>query len=238
MTGKRPTPLKDELVTSPDELQELFAANLAATEALNRKLCGHSDTKPIDTEALKTAVATAARNAVKELLEERQRGFEREEKETKARGRLTPQECYERMAADFAEALDKYKLICDAFGHIVRLADRLDKTRDSYDTRVRLLDAKLDIVVERLGGHAAAAKKPTFPARPERFKEVFAYLFRDMPLYCLRRAVLFPPHAAVRMDMPALSLAADRRNRLFYRARQRRVAERNATEYATIKYTQ
>lgn len=116
MTGKRPTPLKDELVTSPDELQELFAANLAATEALNRKLCGHSDTKPIDTEALKTAVATAARNAVKELLEERQRGFEREEKETKARGRLTPQECYERMAADFAEALDKYKLICDAFG--------------------------------------------------------------------------------------------------------------------------
>lgn len=43
MTSKRPTPLKDEPVTPLDELQELLAANLAATKALNRNLCGHSD---------------------------------------------------------------------------------------------------------------------------------------------------------------------------------------------------
>ena len=91
MTSKRPTPLKDEPVTPLDELQELLAANLAATKALNRNLCGHSDAKPVDTEALKERIATVVRNAVKELLEERQRGFEREEEEAKARGALTPQ---------------------------------------------------------------------------------------------------------------------------------------------------
>ena len=183
MTSKRPTPLKDEPVTQLDELQDLLAANLEAMEALNRSLCGHSDTKPVDTEVLERRIATAARNAVKELLEERQRGFEREEEEAKAQGKLTPQECYARMAADFAEALEKYKLICDAFGRTVKLTDFLNKTRDSYDTRVRLLDAKLDVLIEML-----AAKEPTFPARPKRFKDIPAFVFKDVPLYCLRRA--------------------------------------------------
>lgn len=188
MTSKRPTPLKDEPVTQLDELQDLLAANLAATEALNRNLCGHSDTKPIDPEVLEKRIATAVRNAVKELLEERQRGFEREEEEAKAQGKLTPQECYARMAADFAEALEKYKLICDAFGRTVKLTDFLNKTRDSYDTRVRLLDAKLDALIEMLGVHAATAKEPVFPTHPKRFKDIPAFVFKDVPLYCLRRA--------------------------------------------------
>ncbi|MDO5771165.1 MAG: hypothetical protein Q4Q28_03380 [Bacteroidales bacterium] len=188
MTSKRPTPLKDEPVTPLDELQELLAANLEAMEALNRNLCGHSDTKPVDTEALEKRIATVARNAVKELLEERQRGFEREEEEDRAQGKLTPQEYYARMAADFAEALEKYKLVCDAFGRTVKLNDFLNKTRDSYDTRVRLLDAKLDVVIEILGVHAAKVKKPVFPARPKRFKDIPVFVFKAVPLYCLRRA--------------------------------------------------
>ena len=188
MTSKRPTPLKDEPVTQLDELQDLLTANLEAMEALNRSLCGHSDTKPVDTEVLERRIATAVRNAVKELLEERQRGFEREEEEAKAQGKLTPQECYARMAADFAEALEKYKLICDAFGRTVQLTDFLNKTRDSYDTRVRLLDAKLDVVIEMLGVHTGTAKEPVFPARPKRFKDIPAFVFKDVPLYCLRRA--------------------------------------------------
>lgn len=188
MTSKRPTPLKDEPVTQLDELQELLAANIEAMEALNRNLCRHSDAKPVDTEALEKRIATVAKNAVKELLEERQRGFEREEEEDRAQGKLTPQECYARMAADFAEALEKYKLVCDAFRHIIKLSERLNETRESYDTHIRLLDAKQDVVIEMLGVHAAAAKKPAFPARPRRFKDIPVFVFKDVPLYCLRRA--------------------------------------------------
>lgn len=187
MTNKRPTPLKDEPVTQLDELQELLAANLEAMEALNRSLCGHSGTKPIDPEALERRIATAARNAVKELLEERQRGFEREEEEDKAQGKLTPQECYARMAADFAEALDKYKLVCDAFGRTVKLTDFLNKTCDGYDTHIRLFDAKLDFLIEML-----AAKELAFPARPKRFRDIPAFVFKDVPLYYLRRAYRSP----------------------------------------------
>lgn len=185
MTGKRPIPLKDEPVTPLDELQELLAANLAATEALNRNLCGYSGTKPIDTEALKERIAMATRNAVKELLEERQRGFEREEEEDRAQGKLTPQEYYARMAADYADALNKYKLVCDAFRHIVKLIDRQNGTCEGNDTRIRQLDAKLDVIIERLG--VPTAKNPAFPARPKRFKDIPAFVFKDVPLHCLRR---------------------------------------------------
>lgn len=188
MTSKRLTPLKDEPVTQLDELQELLAANIEAMEALNRNLCGHSDTKPVDTAALEKRIATVARNAVKELLEERQCGFEREEEEDRAQGKLTPQECYARMAADYADALEKYKLLCDAFGRTVKLTDFLNKTRDSYDTRVRLLDTKLDTVIERLEIHVAMAKRPVFPPCPKRLRNVPAFVFKHIPLYCLRRA--------------------------------------------------
>lgn len=188
MTSKRPTPLKDEPVIPLDELQELLAANLAATEALSRNLCGYSDTKPVDTEALQKAVAAAARNAVKELLEERQRNFEREEEEAGAQGKLTPQECYARMAADYADVLDKYKMVSEAYKYIVGLVKYLNGTREGYDVRLRETDTKLDVILERLGVHTAAAKKPAFLTRPKRFKDIPAFLFKHIPLYCLRRA--------------------------------------------------
>lgn len=187
MTSKRPTPLKDEPVIPLDELQELLAANLVATEALSRKLCGYSDTKPVDTEALQKAVAAAARNAVKELLEERQRNFEQEEEEARAQGKLTPQECYARMAADYADVLDKYKMVSEAYKYIVGLVKYLNGTREGYDARLCETDAKLDVILERLGVHTAAAKKPAFPTRPKRFKDIPAFLFKHIPLYCLRR---------------------------------------------------
>lgn len=180
MTGKRPTPLKDEPVTPLDELQELLTANLAATEALNRNLCGYSGTKPIDMEALKESIATAARNAVKELLEERQRGFEREEEEAKAQGRLSPQEYYVRMASDYADVLQKCIIVCDTYKYIGEAAKR-------QEARIRKLEAKLDALIAKQDIQTAGMKKIAFPPRPKQFKNEFAYLFKDIPLYCLRR---------------------------------------------------
>lgn len=184
MTSKRPAPLKDEPIAPLDELQDLLMKSIAATNTLNKTISGYTDTPPVSPEE----IATAARNAIKELLEERQRSFEREEEEAKAQGKLTPQECYTRIASDFADALDKYKLVCDAYGHTVRLTDRLNETREGNDARVRSVDAKLDIIIERLGIHAATVEKPAFPARPKRFEDVPAFIFKNMPLYCLRRA--------------------------------------------------
>lgn len=181
MTNKRPTPLKDEPVAPLDELQDLLVKNIEATNALNKSVSGYTNTPPVSPGT----VATAARNAVKELLEERQRKFDQEEQEAKARGALSPQECYASMAAD---VLDKYKIVCDAYGHIVKLIDRLNETRDRYNARTCSVDTKLDTIIGRLDRQAAGTGKAAFPPLPGRFKALVPFLFRDLPSYCIRRA--------------------------------------------------
>lgn len=175
MTSKRPTPLKDEPVAPLDELQDLLMKNIAATDALNKTISGCTNTQPVSPET----VATAARNAVKELLEERQRKFELEEQEAKARGILTPQECYAKLSADYADVLQKCIIVCDTYKYIEEAARR-------QEARSRKLEAQLDVLIGMQGVQAAGETKTTFPPRPKRFKDVFAYLFKDIPLYCLR----------------------------------------------------
>lgn len=175
MTNKRPTPLKDEPIVPLDELQDLLIKNIAAADALNKTINGCTNTQPVSSEE----IATAARNAVKELLEQRQRKLEQEEQDAKARGALTPQECYAKLSADYADVLQKCIIVCDTYKYIEEAARR-------QEARSRKLEAKLDLLIAKQEIPAARVTKTTFPPRPKRFKDVFAYLFKDIPLYCLR----------------------------------------------------
>lgn len=175
MTSKRPTPLKDEPIVPLDELQDLLMKNIAATDALNKTISGCTNTRPVRPEE----IATAARNAVEKLLEQRQRKFEQEEQNAKARGVLTPQECYAKLSADYADVLQKCIIVCDTYKAIGEVAKR-------QEARSRKLEAKLDALIGMQGVQAAGVTKTTFPPRPKRFKDVFTYLFKDIPLYCLR----------------------------------------------------
>lgn len=177
MTSKRPTPLKDEPLTPLDELQDLLAESIAATNALNKTISDYPDTQPVSPEK----IATAVRNDIKELLEQRQRKFEREEQEAKAQGRLTPQECYERLAADYADVQRKCIALCDTYKHIGEALKR-------QEARSREVEAKLDALIARQDIQAVDTGKTAFPPCPKRFKDMFAYLFKEIPLYCLRRA--------------------------------------------------
>ncbi len=71
--------------------------------------------------------------------------------------------------------------------HIVELVKLLNRTRDNYDARIRTIDAKLDIIFERLNFQSVSAKKPTFSPRPKLFKDLPAFLLRDISLYFLRQ---------------------------------------------------
>lgn len=133
-------------------------------------------------------------------MEQRQRKFEQEEQEAKARGALTPQECYAKLSADYADVLQKCIIVCDTYKYIEEAAKR-------QETRSRRIEAKLDALIAKQDIQAAEVTKTTFPSRPKRLKDVFAYLFRDIPLYCLHRGISFPSRLAVRVYMSALYLA-------------------------------
>ena len=107
MISRRPTSLKDEPVASFDELQDLLTENMAVMNTLNKTLGNRTDTQAVSPEE----IASAAKNAVRELLEQRQRKFEQEEQEAKARGALTPQECYAKLSADYAKVYHRMRYL-------------------------------------------------------------------------------------------------------------------------------
>ena len=64
-------------------------------------------------------------------------------------------------------------------------------------------------------------KNTVFPARPKRLGDVPVFVFKHI-------------HVAVRMDMFTMSLAGVRRDNLFYRTRQCRVAKRERTDAVAL----
>ena len=149
--------------------------NIAVTDALNKTISGYANTQSVSPEE----IATAARNAVEKLLEQRQRKFEQEEQEAKARGVLTPQECYAKLSADYADVLQKCIIVYDTYKYIEEAAKR-------QEARNCEIEAKLDVLIGKQEIQTVRVTKTTFPTRPKRFKDVFAYLFKDIPLYSLR----------------------------------------------------
>ena len=76
--------------------------------------------------------------------------------------------------------LQKCIIVCDTYKAIGEVAKR-------QEARSCEVEAKLDVLIGMQGVRAADVKKTAFPPRPERFRNVFAYLFKDIPLYCLHR---------------------------------------------------
>ncbi|MEL5894717.1 hypothetical protein AAE250_14635 [Bacteroides sp. GD17] len=84
--------------------------------------------------------------------------------------------------------------MCDAYEYIVGLVKYLNGTREGNDTRLRETDAKLDAVIKRLEIRMKTAGEPAFPVRPKRLKDVPAFVFKNVSLYCCGgRTVFYSP---------------------------------------------
>lgn len=129
-------------------------------------------------------VAAATSNSERELVERQQHNFEQEAKEVIAQGKITPQECYSRLAAGYATVFEQHKMICKVYEHIVGLVKHLNRNLDNYDARIRTVDAKLDIIFEKLNAHTTKVKKAAVPTYPRRLRDMQAFLFQ-------RYAVIF-----------------------------------------------
>lgn len=97
MANRKLIPLKDEPVVPLYDLQELLAENLDAMEKLHKVL---TDRYCINQS-----------KSIRELLEQLQHNFEQEEKEAIAQDKLTPQECYSRLTANYTTVLEQYKMV-------------------------------------------------------------------------------------------------------------------------------
>lgn len=108
---------------------------------------------------------------------ERQRKFEQEEQEAKARGAFTPQECYANLSADYADVLQRSILVCVIYKTIGEAVKQQEAR--SREVKAGCPFGKQEVQAEDV---------KTFPSRAKRFRNAFAYQFKNISLYFPHRA--------------------------------------------------
>lgn len=91
MANKKPVPLKDEEIDTLDELQDKLQTCINALNSLSSKI-GSQQTDNLDVEKFKADVASAAKSAVENLLNDRQRQREEKDKNDKEKYGITQDE--------------------------------------------------------------------------------------------------------------------------------------------------
>ena len=113
MGNRKVTPLKDEPGMSLEELQIELSNCIQTINALSGKIDTLAKPTAIDPSALKDAVGKAAANEVRILLEARQRKFNEEEEEAKAKGEITQQEYFQTLTERYEDVLTKCIALVD-----------------------------------------------------------------------------------------------------------------------------
>ena len=91
MANKKPVPLKDEEIDTLDELQDKLQTCIDALNSLSSKT-GSQPTDNLDVEKFKADVASAAKSAVENLLNDRQKQREEKDKNDKEKFGITQDE--------------------------------------------------------------------------------------------------------------------------------------------------
>lgn len=178
MTGRKPTPLKDEKADPIEELQEQVAELIVAVNSLAEKAATTTVAQPDG--RFQNTVASAVVKAVQDLLEARQRKFEEADK-----GKMTVNEVLQEILGQYEDICGKakgfyliYKGADDRFKHI-------DENLKKVCGNEKLLYEMMKSVLQ--AHNIKPGNVCTRPAMPSRnYKQISRYFFRDIPLYYLK----------------------------------------------------
>ena len=178
MTGRKPTPLKDEKADPIEELQEQVAELIAAVNSLAEKSA--SATEPQPGERFQNAVASAVVKAVQDLLEARQRKFEEADK-----GKMTVNEVLQ-------EILGQYEDICGKAKGFYQIYKGADDRFKHIDENLQKLCGNEKLLYEMMKSVLQAQNIKTTneckcPAMPSGFKERVRHFACSLPLYWFKR---------------------------------------------------
>lgn len=184
MASKKPVPLKDEEIDSFDELQDKLQVCIDAIGSLSVKI-GSQPTNGLDVEKFKTDVANAAKSAVKDLLEERQRQREEKDKEDKEKFGTTQDEYIGSLSQRYDNVLSKCEGLLKIIEKERALAFSLNERYKKTDDNIIIIGKTLDSICNKLDVQANFGVKQ--PPMPKSLKDVSSFLFRTIPWYWIRR---------------------------------------------------
>lgn len=190
MANKKPVPLKDEEIDTFDELQDKLQTCIDALGSLSSKISSQP-TDGLDVEKFKVDVANAAKYAVKDLLEERQRKREKKDKEDKEKFGTTQDEYISSLSQRYDNVLSRCEGLLNIIDKERALAFSLNARYKKTDDNLIIIGKTLDSICNKLDVQANFSVKQ--PAMPKSLKEVPSFLLCAIPWYWIRR-ICFSRH--------------------------------------------
>ena len=184
MANKKPVPLKDEEIDTLDELQDKLQTCIDALNSLSSKT-GSQPTDNLDVEKFKADVASAAKSAVENLLNDRQKQREEKDKNDKEKFGITQDE----YMASLSERYDIVLSRCEGLLNIIEkeraLASSLNDRYKKSDECIKIIGSTLDSICTKLDVQTNVDVKQ--PPMPKTLKEVPSFLLCTIPRYWIRR---------------------------------------------------
>lgn len=184
MANKKPVPLKDEEIDTFDELQDKLQTCINALNSLSSKI-GSQQTDNLDVEKFKADVASAAKSAVENLLNDRQKQREEKDKNDKEKFGITQDE----YMASLSERYDIVLSRCEGLLNIIEkeraLASSLNDRYKKSDECIKIIGSTLDSICTKLDVQTNVDVKQ--PPMPKTLKEVPSFLLCTIPWYWIRR---------------------------------------------------
>ncbi len=184
MANKKPVPLKDEEIDTLDELQDKLQTCIDALNSLSSKT-GSQPTDNLDVEKFKADVASAAKLAVENLLDDRQKQREEKDKNDKEKFGITQDE----YMASLSERYDIVLSRCEGLLNIIEkeraLASSLNDRYKKSDECIKIIGSTLDSICTKLDVQTNVDVKQ--PPMPKTLKEVPSFLLCTIPWYWIRR---------------------------------------------------
>lgn len=184
MANKKPVPLKDEAIDTLDELQDKLQTCINALNSLSSKI----SSQPIDNldvEKFKADVASAAKSAVENLLNDRQKQREEKDKNDKEKFGITQDEYIGELSKRYDIVLSRCEGLLNIIEKERALAFSLNDRYKKSDDCIKIIGSTLDSICTKLDVQAKVGVKQ--PSMPKTLKEVPSFLLCTIPWYWIRR---------------------------------------------------
>ena len=191
MANKKPVPLKDEEINTLDELQDKLQTCINALNSLSSKISSQP-TDSLDVEKFKADVASAAKSAVENLLNDRQKQREEKDKNDKEKYGITQDEYIGELSKRYDIVLSRCEGLLNIIEKERALAFSLNNRYKKSDDCIKIIGKTLDSICSKLDVQTRVGIKQ--PSMPKTLNEIPSFLLCTIPWYWIRR-IWYSRHA-------------------------------------------
>lgn len=171
-------------VTSDDNLSE--ADNM---EAVNDRSLGQQPALfglP-NVEKMSAVISSRVVTSVRRLLEERQQRIIKEEDEERKQGKKTLNEALNELTSQYDDVLKRCNAALDLYDNFKEAAKKLDEETERSKNQSNQFMQRLDAIGKE--SSVPPTTSLSFPPLPKSYYEIMRFVFKDIPLYCMRRII-------------------------------------------------